>query len=351
MRILVALAFFLLPEYLNAANQHYFLRRNCELPFDPSAEQEKLDNSTFSCVRGSATVDSIFIPHKTFGLSSELDLHSSYHIGSQHALFLEYYFEQLDSPINGELSYRTNQEIQTLAYQYGNPALSYFRAIIGQQTPVFGINQFPSLPFAQILNPRYVWGLSEPGLTISYDTQKQGQLDLQWSTDESFDPKHIKIHNHRISARHTYDFSILNGTRTEISYLTKKSGEKRFGIGLISNGPANNRFHVEFVRIYASLSESLASTVKGTLASSTQGINSPYQQIIRIAYEDFPDRKVQNSILFDDLAFQYRLFAIGTTYNFEQHTTYVRMILGFKQDTTGRKRHRWIFGLGFGGRL
>ncbi len=354
--LLVALTFVLLSTPLPAKPTEYFLLHgNCKLPLDPNNDIDRIRSAVFTCSKGTATIDGVFIPNQTVGLAERFDFHTSIHYGLTHALFFETYFEQIASHVKDELPYSRDEEIQTLAYQFGNPATDRFRAIVGQQRPAFGINQFPNIALNQILDPRYIWGLSDPGINLIYDNQKEAQVEFQCTVEQDYRylSNHLRgqVSDYSMSSRFMYDFSVLGGTRAAFSILAKKSGEKRLGFGLISIGPNQNRFQAEWVRIYASLSNSLISAVTGTLANSTEGLNSPYQQLVRFAYEDPPGQAVQNIFLFDDVAFQYRLFAYGATLNFFSSWSFLRFLIAYKQDQTGSDRHRWILSLGVGGRL
>jgi hypothetical protein len=324
----------------------YFLLGDCFLPLDPDKDQDKIDSSFFICLKGSAFVDGVYVPNKSYGLSDRLSFKGSAHYGSNHAFFYNIYYEQFDSTSASELqTHNKNHAVDLAAYQFGNSSRDQFRFILGQQNPAFGINHFPEIGFQKLLNPRYIWGPARPGITFVLDSQIQTQIELGWIDSSEFDIHLKKTKEYSVTTRISHDFSLAGNTRSVFSALFNKNGEKRLSLGFINIGPHQNSFQAEWVRIYSSLG-SITDIAKG----SEQGLNSTYTQLIRLLYEDPPEQPVRTSILFDDLAFQYRLFTFGVSLETKIHTIF-RFSIGFKQDLTEKKRHRWLFGSGFGVQL
>lgn len=341
--ILFAWLFILLPNNAAFGHEFYSLTGLCQLPFDPM-DSDTIDSAIFTCIRSSLNQDALFIPKNTLGWDSRLNLQGSIHYGTLHALFYESYHELVDSNNKDELSFIKKQEFTTIAYQLGNPATHPFRLLLGQQRPPFGLNQYPEIGFDQILNPQYFWGLASPGFTLIYDNLQETRFEIAWGmTSDNYDFK--DNHSHLLSSRFMYDFSVLGGMRSVFSGSISKTGEKRIGVGLLSTGPINNRFHIEWVRIYPTLSSSLNQILTGSLFNTKDGQEAPYQQIIRLAYEDPPQKRVRIFLLFDDIRFQYRLFTLGLSANFTTWLT-TRFLLGFKQDQSEKNKHRWLLGTG-----
>lgn len=342
------LVFFVSLVALSSANGQNFypLTGSCQLPFDPM-DSDKMDSSVFSCLRGSINQDALFIPKSpksALGTDSRLNFQGSLHYGVLHALIYESYHELVDSNNKDEIAFIRKQEFTTIAYQLGNTSIHPFKVLIGQQRPPFGVNLYPEMGFDQIFNPQYFWGVASPGMTVTYDNLHQTRVEISWGKSSpryafKKDPQHI------VTTRLMYDFSVLGGIRSIFSASINKSGEKKLGVGLLSTGPMENRFHIEWVRIYPTLESSLNQILTGSLFNTANGLESPYQQIVRLAYEDSPQRRARFFILFDDVRFQYRLFTIGLGLNFKPWFA-TRFLVGFKQDQTEKDKHRWLLGTG-----
>lgn len=347
--IIAAIVFFVSTTLYSLPKEYYLSLGKCVLPLNPLKEQDQIQESSFTCVKGSAHLDGLFIPNKTFGSFDRFNLRGSTHLGNTHAIFFDAYFEQMHRIQGDELGTSRAHEIDTLAYQLGNPSYSKFRIVVGQQRPAFGINHYPSVGFNQLLEPRFIWGLPHPGVNVVYDTQNENQFELGWMSAEKLE-RNEKPKDHLFTARFSRDFALAGSTRGQFSFMMKKTGEKRFSLGFVSIGPKQNRFQAEWVRIYTSLGN-FSSITSGTLTgSSEQSLNSGYVQLIRFAYEDPPDQKIRTSVLYDDINLTYRLFIIGFTFKLPIHSL-LRFSLGFKQDVTEKKRHRWLIGTGIGFQL
>lgn len=352
-RLVAAMIVFFSTTLYSSPREYFLFFGHCNLPFDPLKEQEKIDSSYFTCVRGNAFVDGFYIPAKTVGVSGRVEAKASTHYGTNHALFLDYYHEHIGSNHYGEVRATREDVLDTAAYQFGNPSRNEFRFIVGKQKPAFGINRYPeTIGLNQMFDPRYMWGSPELGLNLIYDTQKRAQFEFNWISGDSTHLFKGDARNHFFASRIMYDFSLNGSTRSIFSIMVKKSGEKRLGFGIVSIGPNQNSFQAEWIRHYTSLSDSLGSVVRSTVNGSTEGLNSSsYLQLIRLSYQDSPARTVRTSFLFDDLSFHYRLYAFGLAFNLPLKGSLARLLIAFRQDATGLKKNRWILGTGVGFQL
>lgn len=351
MRRLIAALIILISNALYSAPKEYFLFvGNCILPFDPLKERDRIDSSYFACLKSKIALDTFYMPAKTLGVAGRFEGTGSLHYGTQHAFFIDYYYEQMGSSHEGEVPSAKNNLLNTAVYQYGNPSVDHFRLLLGHQKPAFGVNQFPeSIGYNQMFDPRYIWGLPETNINLIFDSQEKSQLEFGWYPDESRRVFQEKIRDHAFTTRMMYDFSLNGSTRSIFSLMIKKSGEKRLGLGIVSIGPNQNIFQAEWVRHYSTLSNSLSTIVSGSINGSKEGLNSTsYMQLIRLSYQDPPGRPVRTSFLFDDLSFQYRLFAFGVSYKLPWKWSTARVLLAYRQDISGLKRSRWIIGTGIG---
>lgn len=324
----------------------FFLWGQCELPFNPIHEKIYIDRSAFFCFRGNAYADALYIPDVTLGTSERIHPKGSFHLGSKHAFFFEGYYERLSVRRGTDLPFEKGSFFNdTIIYQYGNPSTDHMRILLGQQRPTFGINNIPDITFNKYIDPRYMWGLSRPGVTLILDSQRQSELDISWMPVNDPHPQYKKLKNHLVSARYMHDFSLAGSTRVVFSLFLDKVGEKRMGIGLLNISPRNNKFQGEWIRIYYP-----SKNINLVAASIGSKINSNYVQLIRFAYEDPPDKKVRASILYDDVSFAYRLFIIGGSVNLPFHSIF-RFSIGYRQDLTEKHRNRFFLGTGVGIKL
>lgn len=335
------------PAFNAPLKSYNFFLGKCLLPDDTASDSTPLEDLFFHCQKGNAQVDGLFIPNMTYGLVSHFDLSGSIHRGFSHAFFYQVYLEETVGSKREELPYQRKVIFDTLAYQLGNPARDRIRMIVGEQNSGFGINHFPSLGYQQLIDPRDIWQMPRPAITLVLDNQVASQIEVGWHSAENHLPIANVPKDHFFTTRFTHDFALAESTRTVVSIMVKKTGERRIGFGLLTRGPKSNYFQAEFVRIYPSLSVPFQTVSSGTFFGKT-GIDSPYQQLIRLSYEDPPSQHTRFTILYDDLSFQYRLLAVGLSWNVFSDHSFIRTLLAFKQDTSGKKRSRWLLGLGLG---
>ncbi len=350
MKQLIAALVILTSTELLSASSYYFLQLgNCLLPLDINKEREKIDRSLFICQKSRINLDGIFISEKTLGLAGRIELIGSAHYGTTHALIYDYYFERIGSTKSDELSFAKNSTLDTAVYQFGNPSSDKFRILLGQQKIPFGVNHYPDIGYNQLFDPRYIWSTPQLGAALIYDSQKKTQFEVGWTPNDNRNLKNKLRNNYAFTARITYDFSLTSSTRALFSVMAFKNGEKRMNIGLIGHGPKKNSVQAEWVRIYSAFSSTIEDLTKGGLSEIP--LKSSYTQLIRLSYEDPPDRNFRFSFLYDDLSFHYRLFSLSLSFNYPKKWSVVKLLASFKQDLTIKKRHRWILGSGIGFQL
>lgn len=305
-------------------------------------QQEDLNEPPYSlltqaivCAKAQINLHSLYISNRSFALIDKAKFYGASHFGNFYSLHVQGIQERGGDSKKDYFIDR--KEIDLAVIQIGNPAYDHWRLLIGKQKPAFGVNRNPFNEFPSFLDPITLWESPHPSLRFVYDSQDKFTVEVETACQSS---KELGVcrdeyQNHFLySTRLMYDISIFNGTRFILSHLGDFKGKRQFGLGIVNITPDNNIFHIEWNRT----------------RTTPDGKHDPFAQLLRIAFEDSPKKKVRNLVLYDDLRGLYRLFGLGGVVHAASHID-AKFALFYKKDETLNKRHRWFFDFGLSTQL
>jgi hypothetical protein len=320
---LIRRCLFLAFLYSNFCFAISFQARECALPEKTTADTADLA----VCSRASAHANGMIISDKSLAF-----FHYERGYTSLHYRHLSFHLEGVnergrDFPAK-EIDY-TLKTIESASLQLGDPGYNHFWWTIGRQRPPFGFNKNPFNDFTTFFDPRYFWEESRTAIRVSWDNQEKITIENEMACNDENNCKNRGFHDYTFTTRAMYDLAIFHGTRLELSTMAQAIGTRKLSLGILNINPKGNMFHIEMIRV----------------RTTPDGVQDPYGQLFRIAYQDSMKKKSRALILYDDVRFQYRLFGIGTDYR-ATHWVHSKFALFYRKDETGKKRHRWFFNIG-----
>ncbi|MBP6218368.1 MAG: hypothetical protein KA436_07260 [Oligoflexales bacterium] len=280
------------------------------------------------CLEAQAGFHLGFITNRSLSLTEASTVRSSVFTKKGISFHIETYQDWAkDYPPKHEIDF-LNKELKLAAIRFGDPSSDKFLLTLGQQMSAFGIDKNPFLLFTSFYDNRFFWGISRPALKVSLDDLEKWTWELQVSQNK-FSLQDTAQHS--FSSRLSRDISIFNGTRFAVSFLSEKEGKRQIGLSAVSTTPDHNLAHIEWIHVRA----------------TPDGKEKPFEQIIRLAYEESIKKKTRSLVLYDDVRFQYRLFGFGVEHRFHPQV-YSQHALFYRKDESPKKLHRWTFEFGFG---
>jgi hypothetical protein len=298
-----------------------FYAGKCELADDPA----QLDFA--ACLRGGAGAEITAVngaPHENYWLRfarGSLGLYYGEYVSVQGRAHLR---DTL--PLNGA-DKNLDRDADLALVQVGNPVLHRFVLQAGRMPLPFGLDKTWTAESYQIFENRSFWASPRYGAAVGIDNLVNTHLDLGYAEDDPGHPGQITA----ASARLSYDFAALDGSRVVASGYGENHGVRRFSFGVINVSRREDTTEVELVR---------------RLEEPTGG-RREFQQLFRIGYAGAYRGAGRWIVQFDDERFRYRMGTIGQDLRLKTDGL-VRFALVYQKSEAGDGKKRWMLTTGLG---
>jgi hypothetical protein len=326
--LLGSLLFGVIPDSVAAQDSWFYVQRGrCELPFDPAKDPNPhLMLPLGMCANAYANQSLLYSSELYFADTRRAEGQLSLHAGAYQSLYFGGFVERIASAREDKIPTHVEKDLREASYTLGNVTLFPLSVTVGKQSPVFGINHSPITTINPLFSSRALWSRANPGAIIRLDNIRRWSFETSINQHSARDDK---PEDKTLAARYMYDLPFKLGVRTVFSFQGKESGERKAGIGFLSISPRGNIFQIEWVRS----------------RSTPDGKQDPFEQIIRISFEESPFEVSSAYLMFEEIRLVARQMTLGSRWRMWEH---VQTLSSITYQKPQESKQEWFLSLGLG---
>lgn len=286
----------------DSAFDDHLLWGSCTLKSDP---ENSLKTWPALCLKPRIS-SQVFLRQDVGNRNQMLNLgrvYSGLHLHEYVSLHGEWLAERLfvTNPQTNDTTYSDYKAPLQYFAQFGNVALSHFRASVGNFRMPFGIDYRPLMEVIdEIIKDDKFWDTPRWGARLTYDTLISSQYDIAVATSRY--PFNAGVDETQedlraFSARMMFDIAAIEGFRFVFSGYGESKGERRGGAGFVTTTARGDTTTFEWIRLLND--------------NNDDNNHKDYDQLFRLSYGGGFHADTRWVAEYEDVLLSYRLATVG----------------------------------------